>query len=310
MASMSDSLLGVLRSLRLESAVLWRAHLTGRWGVHTKGLTGGAMMFHGVVEGRAFVTRDADRRPLELGPGDMVVLPAADAHAMTSEAGADATPISTLSRKEMGKLPCLEHGTRGERTRILCGSFLLDHPARPSVVDLLPGSLVAAPEKASTRAWSRATLELLEEELDRDGATGRTTSLADALLVHILTESVASAPASGLLAAARDEQIGRALALVHSDPGEDWSAAELAARVGMSRTRFFDRFTELVGEPPARYIARWRVHAAADLLKRGALSMTEVAEKVGYSSEDALARAFKRHVGVAPGEWRRAARAN
>jgi transcriptional regulator GlxA family with amidase domain len=126
--------------------------------------------------------------------------------------------------------------------------------------------------------------------------------------------AAANAPASGLLAAARDEQIGRALALVHADPSQDWSAAELASKVGMSRTRFFDRFSELVGEPPARYVARWRVHAAADLLRHGSLSMMEVAEKVGYSSEDALARAFKRHVGVGPGEYRRtalaAARAN
>lgn len=304
----TDSLAFVLRSLRLESAVLWGARLTGRWGVRTTGLSSGAMLFHGVVEGRAFVTRDADGRAWELGPGDVVVLPRADAHTMTSEAGGHAVPIGQLPRKDHGRLPTLEHGTRGELTRILCGSFMLDHPARSSVIDLLPGAMVATPASPATRTWALATLALAAEELEREGQTSRTTSLADALLTHVLSETGAreDAPASGLLAAARDAQIGRALAMVHADPSQDWTAADLATKVGMSRTRFFDRFSELVGEPPARYVARWRVHAAADLLRRGSLSMTEVAEKVGYSSEDALARAFKRHVGVAPGEYRRA----
>ena len=303
----THSLSGVLRSLRLSSAVLWRAHLTGRWGVHTRGLTSGAMLFHGVVAGRAFVTRDADGRAHELGPGDVVVLPRADPHAMTSEAGGHAVPISQLSRNTTGKLPMLEYGTRGDLTQILCGTFQLDHPARPSIVDLLPGAMVATPRAAPVRTWTQATLALLEGEIEREGPSGRTTSLADALFAHVLSEAAGAtdAPASGLLAAARDEQIGRALALVHGDPSQDWSAARLATQIGMSRTRFFDRFSELVGEPPARYVVRWRVHAAADLLRRGSLSMTEVAEKVGYSSEDALARAFKRHVGVGPGEYRR-----
>ncbi len=305
-----DPLASVLRSLRLHSAMLWRAHLTGRWGVQTNGLPGGAMVFHGIIAGRAFLKRTEDGRSFELEPGDVAIVTLADAHTMTSELDGHALPILSLPVKE-GRLPILEHGTRGELTRILCGSFLLDHPARSSVLDLLPRVLRASPGAASKRTWALATLQLLEEEVERDGETARTTSLADSLLTHILSEAAAleDSPPSGLLAAAKDEQIGRALALVHADPAEDWTAEKLAVKVGMSRTRFFDRFSELVGEPPARYIARWRVHAAADLLRRGALtmSMTEIAEKVGYSSEDALSRAFKRHIGIAPGEYRRTA---
>jgi len=290
--------------------MLWRAHLTGRWGVHSDGLPGGAMVFHGILCGRAFLKRSEDGRSFELGPGDVAIVTLADAHSMTSEPGGHSIPITSLSRKD-GPLPTLAHGTRGELTRMMCGSFLLDHPARASVLDLLPRVLRACPGTASKRSWALATLSLLEEEIEREGQTARTTSLADSMLTHILSEAAAleDAPPSGLLAAARDEQVGRALALVHAEPAEDWTAEKLAAKVGMSRTRFFDRFSELVGEPPARYIARWRVHAAADLLRRGAvaMSMTEIAEKVGYSSEDALSRAFKRHIGVAPGEYRRAA---
>lgn len=276
--------------------------------MHTRGFTDGSMVFHGILRGRAYLKRDKDGATCELAPGDVVVVTLSDAHAMSSEKDGHTVPIASLSVKD-GALPVVAHGTRGELTTILCGSFSLDHPARSSVVDLLPRVMHAAPPSPAKRTWAAATLELLEEEVRSHGASARTTSLADSLLVHVLSEvsSAADAKPSGLLAAARDEHIGRALALVHAQPGEDWSAEKLASKVGLSRTRFFDRFSEIVGEPPARYIARWRVHAAADLLRRADLSMTEIAEKVGYSSEDALSRAFKRHIGVAPGEYRRAA---
>jgi transcriptional regulator GlxA family with amidase domain len=117
---------------------------------------------------------------------------------------------------------------------------------------------------------------------------------------------VASAPKeAGWLAALQDDRVGKALALVHAEPGGRWSAESLATRVGMSRSRFFERFTELVGEPPARYIARWRLHAAAEMLRREKMSVAQVAEHVGYGSEDALARLFKRHLGMSPSAYRR-----
>jgi transcriptional regulator GlxA family with amidase domain len=130
--------------------------------------------------------------------------------------------------------------------------------------------------------------------------------LCDALFVHgVVTAAANEETASSILAAAKDPSIGRALALVHEDPSRDWSAPELASSVGMSRTQFFAKFTELVGEPPARYVARWRVQAAADLMRSRRLSTAEIAERVGYSSEDALARVFRRYLGMTPGQWRR-----
>jgi transcriptional regulator GlxA family with amidase domain len=103
----------------------------------------------------------------------------------------------------------------------------------------------------------------------------------------------------------RDPHVGKALLLVHRDPAASFTADKLAAAVGVSRTRFFERFAELVGEPPAKYIARWRVLAAADLLRDTTLTAREIASKVGYGSEDALARAFKRHMGMTPGAYQR-----
>lgn len=151
-----------------------------------------------------------------------------------------------------------------------------------------------------------STLALLDEEDWSDTSATGVRSLVDSVFVHVLGAAADKLQSkSSLLAAARDQQIGRALALIHGEPGRAWSVSELAQCVGLSRTKFFDRFTELVGEPPAKYIARWRVHAAADLMRRPEMSTAQVAELVGYSSEDALAKVFRRYVGMTPAQWKR-----
>jgi AraC-like DNA-binding protein len=302
-----DAFAAVLRSLRLQSAIISRASLGGRWGVGTLGIPG-AMIFHGVLAGRCLVSRDAEPDAMrELRPGDIVVMTRGDSHRLVSERGAPIVPITSLPMHTAHGVPFLEWGSGDARTRILCGTFALDHPAASTVVDLLPPILLAAADTAARRKWIDATLALLEEELAREGATANVTSLADSILVHVLTTSASAreAPQPGLIAAVSDEQLAPALAYIHAQPSRAGNVAKIAARVGMSRTRFFERFTELVGEPPARYITRWRVHAAADLLRRKTLSTQEVAEKVGYSSEDALTRVFRRYLGVSPSAYRR-----
>ena len=170
---------------------------------------------------------------------------------------------------------------------------------------MLPPILVARSGAAPRGRWLATTLSLLNDELEAEG-DAHVSGLVDALFAHALIESATVASGkSGLLAAARDEQIGRALAFVHEDPGRDWSIDQLASSVGLSRSRFFDRFTQLVGEPPAKYIGRWRVHTAGDLMRSRTLSTSEIAQRVGYASEDALAKAFRRYVGMTPTQWRR-----
>lgn len=297
----------ILRSLRLRTAILSRAELGGRWGVSTRGARG-VMIFHGVVEGRALARRVAGGAVEELGPGDVVVFTRGEPHEMLSERGATTQPITALPADVRGGVPRYQLAPGRGSTRLVCGTFSLDHAAHAGVVDLMPRLLVGRSEDDARRRWATETVRLLDTELERRGASARVLSLADALLCHALEESAArTEAASGLFAAARDPRIAKALALVHGEPSRDWSAGDLARAAGMSRTRFFDRFSELVGEPPARYLARWRVQAAADLLRRGAMSLAEVAETVGYGSEDGLSRAFKRVLGVGPAEYRRAA---
>lgn len=202
----------------------------------------------------------------------------------------------------------LEHGGGGAATRIICGKFQLDHEGGSALMNLLPEVLHAPASGAAIAPWVDTTLRLLDGELDREepGIDAMLARLTDVLFVQVLRRHfAASNSARGFIAAVQDPAIGRALAMVHDDPGGPWSAAQLGARVGLSRTRFFERFTELVGEPPARYVARWRVQTATDLMRRQGLSTAQVAERVGYASEDAFTKVFKRHVGVSPSVYRR-----
>jgi AraC-like DNA-binding protein len=299
-----DALSSVLRSLRLKSTVMSLAVVTGRWGIASPGFER-TMIFHGIVAGRCLIKRGgADPVPIEAG--EIAFLAHGDAHALLSDRTTEVIPLAQAPVKMAGSVPIIRHGSPGDETRIVCGKCTLDHPASSSVLDLLPAILASRPSDPKRRQWASATLALLEQEVVERGPSARVTSLTDSLFVHLVAETAAApVPRKGLLAAARDPQIGKALALVHKDPSTPWSASTLAAKVGMGRTRFFDRFTELVGEPPAKYVARWRVLSAADLLRDGSLSTQEIAEKVGYSSEDALARAFKRHMGQRLGQYRR-----
>ncbi len=181
------------------------------------------------------------------------------------------------------------------------------------MLELLP-DLVLIPGGGERSRWFEATLALLAGEAsngdasDGDDATGAVvTRLAEALVVHLLQAHFRSVTEeqAGWVAALKDEQIGRALALMHAEPGTRWSAEELAAKVGMSRASFFARFCRLVGEPPTKYLTRWRMSTAADLMTRHpGLSMGQVADKVGYRSEEAFSRAFRRSTGQTPREFR------
>jgi AraC-like DNA-binding protein len=300
-----DPLAAVLRSLRLRSAVHSLAHMTGTWGVASPGMPG-TMIFHGVTRGRCVLRRDGDSATHALDTGDVAFLARGHAHSLASASGVAIMPMRAVDTTMLGPVAVLRAGSAGDETHIVCGKCTLEHPAAAAVVELLPPVLVSRPEDETRRRWLSATLALLHDEVRVSGSTPQSVSLTDAVFLHLVAASATRGPGSGgLIAAARDEQIGRALAMIHDEPSREWTAIELAERIGMSRTRFFERFTELMGEPPAKYVARWRVLAAADLLRDRALSLQIVAERVGYSSEDSLGRAFKRHMGMSVGEWRR-----
>jgi AraC-like DNA-binding protein len=303
-----DALSTILCSLRLRSSILSRARLSAPWAIESPD-SGGAATFHVLVEGRCWVLRRGDDEPTPLGAGDVIVITRGDRHVMSSAPRCQPVPHASLRRVgQDASVPDLEYGGGGELTRIICGNFQIDHDGGGALLDLLPPLLHAPAGDTSVAPWVDTTLRLLDAEIGRaqPGVGAMLTRLADVLFMQVLRSHFArGSGARGWFAAVQDPAIGRALSLVHEDPGGPWTASELGARVGLSRTRFFERFTELVGEPPARYVARWRVHAATDLMRRQKLSTAQIAERMGYASEDAFTKVFKRHVGVSPSVYRR-----
>jgi AraC-like DNA-binding protein len=302
-----DALSSILRGLRLESAVISRARFTAPWSVRSSCTP--TPIFHAIVRGGGFLLVDG-AEPVALSPGDVVLLTRGDAHVMCDAPATTPTiPIAKVNKERIGGVMALEHGGGGAETVLVCGKFQLDHAAGAALLTLLPRVLHAGAGGGPVAPWVETTLRLMEDEVARAGAgaDAMLARLADVLFMQVLRVHVAAQPESarGWLAALRDAHIGRALSLIHDRPGDAWSAETLSTQVGLSRTRFFERFTELVGEPPARYVARWRMSAAADLLTRGSLSTAQIAERVGYSSEEAFTRVFKRRLGVSPATYRK-----
>ncbi len=303
-----DSLSSILDSVRLASTAISCAHFTAPWSVRTEGAPAG--IFHAILEGAAWIDAGGANPPIRLERGDVVVLPAGGPHTLCDDLTTPPVPIRELAAKRLQNgVGVLRHGGPGEATRIFCGTFHLEHDAERSLLSLLPALMHVSAGRAPGGEPTAATLQLLDHETSRDAPGSKTLvlRLCDVLFVQVLREHIAVSPAGarGWLAALRDEHVGKALALIHQNPAERWDARLLAARAGTSRSRLFARFTELVGEPPARYVARWRIFTAADLLGHRRTSIADVAEQVGYSSEDAFVKAFKRHLGHSPSEYRR-----
>lgn len=303
-----DSLSAILDSVRLASTAISCAHLGAPWSIRTEGAPAG--VFHAVLEGSAWIDAGSAGPPLRLAQGDVVVIPSGGPHTLCDELSTPEVAIRDLPLKRgQNGVGVLRHGGPGARARIFCGTFHLEHDAERSLLSLLPPLMHVPAGRAPGGEPTAATLQLLDHEMSRDAPGSKTLvlRLCDVLFVQVLREHIAVSPAGarGWLAALRDEHVGKALALIHQNPAERWDARLLASRAGTSRSRLFARFTELVGEPPARYVARWRILTAADLLGHRRTSIADVAEQVGYSSEDAFVKAFKRHIGHSPSEYRK-----
>ena len=250
-------------------------------------------------------------KPVLLSGGDFVVLPRGDAHAMR-DAPSTQTPdfFDLVKRGAPDKTGAFRAGGRGRVTRLMCGGMQFENGVTDPLLALLPRLIHVKQIGERAAPWLQATVAYIVEELesDRAGSGAVVTRLADILFIQAvrahLDENVDRA-ASGWLAALRDNQIGRALALLHAQPYEPWTVASLARRVAFSRSTFATKFAQLVGEPPLRHLTRLRLNAASDRLRSSDAKLSAIAASVGYQSVAAFAKAFKRYVGLTPGEYRR-----
>lgn len=310
-----DILTEVLSSLRLRGRLFCRTELTGPWALAVP--PDELAHFHVVEDGRCWVHLDGEERPRELASGDLVVLPHGRGYSLTDSSQAPPVRLADLLARQRrdgsGACTVLRHGGGGPEARMICGSFRFEGREGHPLLSLLPPVVHLPAEQGGEGGWLEMTLKLLSHEArhQRPGSETLITRLIDILFVQVVRAWIESLPegSGGWLGALRDRQIGAALGCIHREPQRAWSVAALASAALMSRSAFAARFTALVGEPPLSYLTRWRMHLAADLLRGKGLSLSEVAKRIGYESEAAFSRAFKRRLGASPGAFRRPAAA-
>jgi len=307
----TDPLSDVLRAVRLDGAFFYAVQASEPWSVEavaakelTPRVLPGAehlISYHILTSGRCWGGLTGEPA-VELAPGDVIVFPHGDRHVMSSDPKLRSVPATP------GRFPeTVTLGDGGEvAATFVCGFLGCDRRPFNPLLSTLPRQL-HLPGLSSGWRQSFARQVVEESQARRAGADSVLTRLAELMFVEVLRRYVETLPPGqrGWLAGLRDDAVGRALGLLHGDPAHPWTLDELAAGVAMSRSAFADRFTTLVGQPPMQYLAQWRMQLAAGRLATGKAKVAAIAEEVGYESEEAFSRAFKRLMGVSPGVWRR-----
>jgi AraC-like DNA-binding protein len=267
------------------------------------------VIYHFIIDGSAFVQLP-DGQSLELGAGDIVVLPHGDQHIMTSARGLTAGLLNSeiLSKIKSRDLRPLQAGGGGDAAKYVCGYMVCDPVlSRPILGGLPPVFKINIRTDRSGHWLENSILHLAEEAASgRVGSDAMLAKLSEALFLDTLRRYVAGLPEqqTGWLAGARDPIVGKSLGLLHRRVAHPWTIADLADEVGISRTALVERFTRYLSEPPMTYLTRWRLHLAARSLENTPRGVSEIAGEVGYESEAAFNRAFKREFGAPPGRYR------
>jgi len=304
---LSDPLGETLHLLRLDGSLYCRSELKAPWGVDMPAFES-YMMFHIVTAGHCWLEVDGEA-PRLLQQGSLTLLPRGQGHSIRSHPDAETAALFDIPvEKVSSRYEILRHGGDGELTHLTCGVVSFDHIAGKRLVSQLPRVLQIDGWQEETGSWIQSSLALIAREARTMQPGGETiiTHLADIIIIQAIRSWIESAPEAnqGWLAALRDEKIGKALAAIHREPEKDWTVDTLARSVGMSRSGFSAHFTDLVGESAKRYLTQWRMQLARTQLQETSDSLTLLAERLGYQSEAAFCRAFKRVFGVSPGSLR------
>ncbi len=303
-----DPLGEALHFLRMNGAFYCRSEFTAPWGLALPPMRA-CLWFHIVTAGGCWLEVEG-AAPRLLRPGDLALVPHGEGHRLRSDPGAPTPIIHALHREQVsGRYEILRHGEGGDATHMVCGAVTFDHPAAHNLVMLLPKIMHVEASSMPQTDWMQSTLTFIAAEARnlRPGGETVITRLSDILIIEAIRSWIETDPAAqtGWLGALQDRQIGPALSLIHRNLARDWTVASLADELTMSRSAFAARFTELVGEPAMHYVTRWRMQIALNWLTEDGAAVGELANRLGYQSEAAFSRAFKRIIGVAPGAVRR-----
>ena len=316
----NDPLTEIVASLDLVGAVFLRAELTAPWAIdvriseedqNPRLLSHPRLMaFHVVTEGEALVCLDSVSGNLsykKASAGDVIFSSTNSIQVLAS--GVGERPVRSCDLLlPAGKdgLMRIEHGGGGDGTRML-GGFIASYTAQSALLDMLPEIMITSIKSVGTLQWIETSFAMAARELQsgRMSSVSIAAGLCRLLLVEVLREHLEQGRASrGALSALAHPRISKALTRIHADLSVPLRVEELASEVGMSRSAFVDRFTEVVGVGPARYAIAQRIETAAQLLRDTSLNIAEVAHNVGYDAPEAFSRAFKRETGHAPIQWR------
>lgn len=318
----ADVLSDVLRAVRLTGAVYFDFEMSAPWVAEapaSKQIAASVMPgsqrvieYHLIARGACWGHAVGDE-PMRLNEGDLILFPQGDAHVMSSAPGMRAEPNMAAFAKPTTPLPIMYElgGGGAERARVVCGFLGCDErPFNPLLAALPRVIHLTANGSNAGAGWLGTLLNIAVKESGsaRAGGENVLARLSELMFVEAIRRYLELLPPSqtGWLAGVRDPEIGQALAAMHGQPSEAWTVDRLARLVGLSRSVFAERFTEMVGETPMQYLALWRMQIASRMLMEGG-RVGEVSVAIGYESEAAFSRAFKKLVGQAPATWRRAA---
>ena len=284
-----------------------RTEVRAPWGLRFPEING--MSFHVVVRGSCWLLPVGDRsQPTQLFPGDVVLLRDGSMHALADQPGTPLTDFDPVLSDPASPIGRVELDGPGAATLMLCGAYQLRRFRAHPLTAELP-EVMYIPARHGRHPGLRAAVDLLGSELEdaRPGGAGIVPALVDAMLLYILRAWLEDqeADSRGWAGALLDPTVGGALAAVHADPARRWTVRDLSATVGLSRSTFAERFVALVGTPPLTYLTWWRMTIAEGRLRQSSDPLDVVARQVGYASEFAFAKAFKREFGTSPGQYRR-----
>jgi AraC-like DNA-binding protein len=312
-----DALSDVLRAVRLSGAFFFDVHARAPWVAETPpgrsvvdAMFPGAdhlISYHLLIEGTCWLELEGEK-PLRLAAGDIIVLPHGDTHVLCTEIGMRKSPqMSMYRRPESGGLlpsKILVGADTGAAAHFVCGFLGCDSRPYNPLLTALPRMIHVS--NHASGALGQYFKFALAESRARMGGECMLGRISELMFVDVIRRYLESLPAdrTNWLSGLRDAYVGRALIALHANPARDWTLEALAQEAALSRSAFAERFVLYVGQPPMQYLTNWRMQLATNYLRNGNESVASIANRVGYDSEAAFSRAFKKMLGSPPSEWR------
>jgi AraC-like DNA-binding protein len=313
-----DVLSEVLKVVKLQGAIFYNGEFSEPWRVRSTSsrdlaahFAAGAehiIVYHLLTDGRAFIRLDNGER-LPLKAGDIVMIPHGDAHVLENGEPTNAVDDSQQLAEVLAQgLRLWRYGGGGEVTKFICGYMACEPRLSQVFLSGLPPVFKISIRDDPSGRWLENSIRFSVDQAKESRAGGEAVlaKLSEVLFVETLRAYIAELPQekTGWLAGARDAEVGKTLALMHRDPAHPWTLAALAKGVGVSRSSLAERFRHFLNEPPMAYLTRWRLQVGAQMLCSSSHSVSQIATEVGYESESAFNRAFKREFGTPPARFR------